>query len=76
MRCFLSELDPEACSIWVVAVLSSDLVFTYVTPHISSCVIQEKEIELMQGCFIFLNFDQAKRLIDSGVSVQCRDKVC
>ena len=39
----------------------------------SSCMVQKKESELTQACQRN-NSDEVKRLVDSGVSVNCRDE--
>ncbi len=41
---------------------------------LSSRIIQQEEVHLLEEC-IKGELDEAKRLVDSGVSVKCRDEV-
>ena len=80
MRDFLRDLNPAAFSYWVMTVLYSDVVLTYVTFISStscvvlSCLMQEKEQQLIEACQRG-DFEKAKRLVSSGVSVKCRNQV-
>ena len=82
MKDFLRDLDPTAYSVWVMmTVLYSDSELTCVSlSHfflfvVFSCVMQEKEQELINVCKGG-DLDEAKCLVASGVSVKCRDQVC
>ncbi len=86
MLYFLRDLDPEAYSVWVITTLYyNNVVLTYITLLyilcrlmlcyvMLYCVMQEKEQELMEACKS-CDFEEANRLVGSGVSVMCRNRV-
>ncbi len=84
VRDFLRDVDPAACSIWVMTYRNAVVVSSY-TLCIIRCLVtssvvhyfgmQEKEQDLIEACKRG-DLDEAQRLIGSGVSVKCRTMVC
>ncbi len=50
------------------------MLYCYSSSESLLCVMQEKEQELIESCAEG-DLDECKRLVGSGVSVKCRDKV-